>query len=470
MCAGFGEDEAARFHIGGEDTDESLKEGMAKPSWIKIDTGLTGQHDKSILDSLLGQLSDGLWENSPRMAKYWKNFDVELDGDKVIIRTPENFYAIFDYNMGPEGEAQVKKFFATYLKKFVKQAIEWGWAKEWSRDCEDQLKGFHEPTTVKEVYRVYDKLLGRKDRVDANESKEDLAERKLDGSEGEYEKTKHQIKRQQEYIKNLESKVETLPQPSEDEWHNSNMDELYDKYQEYFNVLDDIEMTKQWIGELEGYLAEIRYIDNGNANDYSGFEDDDVDSDLEIEDRLQHLKDLYDMEPGDLTPDEIKELRDAGMLEESIEKEIFHRDNPLKSAVFMIDGLEEYDPFEGYDLGVAWNGWACPAFEKEEADRLAEINSELLGDEVELYFDEANDRFVEVIHEYDSDVTEERPDANKMFYEGADHMTEDGVKHLYPIGAWEWTWFDTTPAEDADTTFDDYLETDFPEETIDSEE
>ena len=39
--------------------------------------------------------------------------------------------------------------------------------------------------------------------------------------------------------------------------------------------------------------------------------------DLEDEDRLKHLKDLYDMEPGDLTDAEIQELRDAGVLEEA---------------------------------------------------------------------------------------------------------------------------------------------------------
>lgn len=39
--------------------------------------------------------------------------------------------------------------------------------------------------------------------------------------------------------------------------------------------------------------------------------------DLDDEDRLKHLKDLYDMEPGDLTDAEIQELRDAGVLEEA---------------------------------------------------------------------------------------------------------------------------------------------------------
>ena len=39
--------------------------------------------------------------------------------------------------------------------------------------------------------------------------------------------------------------------------------------------------------------------------------------DLEDEDRLKHLKDLYDMEPGDLTDTEIDELKKAGMLDEA---------------------------------------------------------------------------------------------------------------------------------------------------------
>lgn len=39
----------------------------------------------TILDSILGQLSDGMWENSPRMEGYWKFCDVKvIDGNLVF--------------------------------------------------------------------------------------------------------------------------------------------------------------------------------------------------------------------------------------------------------------------------------------------------------------------------------------------------------------------------------------------------
>jgi hypothetical protein len=57
---------------------------------------------------------------------------------------------------------------------------------------------------------------------------------------------------------------------------------------------------------------------------------DDEDEELE---RLQHLKDLYDIEPGDLTDEELEELRDAGMLEESKKlKEEKDEDSPYKDV------------------------------------------------------------------------------------------------------------------------------------------
>lgn len=130
---------------------------------IKVRTGLIGEFDKSILDSILGQLSDGYWENSKRMEKYWLNLGVELDNNEVVILAPDYYQALYNWN----DENDIKKFFARTLKTFVKHAIDdFGWATEWSRTCEDTLLGFHNPNTrVKDVYRVYDQLLNRRKRV-----------------------------------------------------------------------------------------------------------------------------------------------------------------------------------------------------------------------------------------------------------------------------------------------------------------
>ena len=157
-----------------EEQASDLDEAVAGSDWVKISTGLTGEEDKAILDSLLGQLSDGLWENSPRMEKYWKNLSVELDGADVVIRAPSYYKQLFDW----DSEQDVRKFFATHLKHLVKQIIQWYPSEpiEWSRDCDYKFTGFfHKPEPrVKDVYRVYDKLLGRRDRITKEGIEEDM--------------------------------------------------------------------------------------------------------------------------------------------------------------------------------------------------------------------------------------------------------------------------------------------------------
>ena len=49
-----------------------------------INTGLRGATQKDILASVLGQLSDGWWENSPRMDPYWKHAKIVEENGKVI--------------------------------------------------------------------------------------------------------------------------------------------------------------------------------------------------------------------------------------------------------------------------------------------------------------------------------------------------------------------------------------------------
>ena len=69
--------------------------------------------------------------------------------------------------------------------------------------------------------------------------------------------------------------------------------------------------------DVEGDHINVYNIEwDTSCDDISDSDDTDLDT---YEDRLHHLKDLYDMEPGDLTADEIKELHDAGMLEEKVE-------------------------------------------------------------------------------------------------------------------------------------------------------
>jgi len=123
----------------------------------KIDTGLVGQAAFTVIRNVMAQLSDGLWECSPKMEKYWKNADVEILDDRVFINVNmENWNSPF-LNMT---DKEVKAWFAKRIKDVVKifpNTI-------WKRDCLDRVDGYSDSVTVKDIYGVYDTLLERKSR------------------------------------------------------------------------------------------------------------------------------------------------------------------------------------------------------------------------------------------------------------------------------------------------------------------
>ena len=89
--------------------------------------------------------------------------------------------------------------------------------------------------------------------------------------------------------------------------------------------------------------------------------------------------------------------------------------------------------YEGYTDGTLWNGWACPWFTKEVTEQ---IMQDLNKEGVKTEYDEERDSYI--VHQAD--------DIDDVF-DGVDVSTEDGFKHLYPIGAWCWIW-DEVQVED----------------------
>lgn len=89
--------------------------------------------------------------------------------------------------------------------------------------------------------------------------------------------------------------------------------------------------------------------------------------------------------------------------------------------------------FEGYSMGSSFNGWQCPYFPKSVADYImtAYDSSESRMD----YLDE-KDAFV--VRYKDGTVSE---------YMGTDCIVNGEIKHLYPIGNFEWTWRNATENE-----------------------
>ena len=103
----------------------------------------------------------------------------------------------------------------------------------------------------------------------------------------------------------------------------------------------------------------------------------------------------------------------------------------LKQNVFVINDFEY--PHIGYTNGDRWNGWATPYFEFAEAlVIMAEYNID--RPECPMTYNKITDTFYVAETEYTSECV----------WEGFDCQTEEGIKHLYGIGAYSWIWDDVT--------------------------
>jgi len=104
-----------------------------KTNCFVIPTGLTDNMSKNVLLNVIGQLSDGMWENSRAMTHYWPYVDIEYRediGQVCFIISSSNdstFYSGFGYNyfINPtklnKDSIKIKKWFADKIKAIVRQ-------------------------------------------------------------------------------------------------------------------------------------------------------------------------------------------------------------------------------------------------------------------------------------------------------------------------------------------------------------
>lgn len=90
--------------------------------------------------------------------------------------------------------------------------------------------------------------------------------------------------------------------------------------------------------------------------------------------------------------------------------------------------IDDGNIFIGYTDGSRWNGWATPYFPFEEAQKVAHDFNEYT--EHKMQYDHIYDKFY---------VWNENLDDFEM-WQGADVQTDEGIKHLYGIGAYSWVW------------------------------
>lgn len=144
-----------------------------------IKTGL-GLHYKDMLGAVIGQMSDGYWENTPMMRGYWKFVTTGTSGNEVTLNVDEVGWTLDGdrrienrfYGMSDDA---VKKFFADKIKFLIKEE---GLGK-WARDNEKTTEylSYSDPYRVKDCYYAYEVLKGRNARKhpeygDVEESKQ----------------------------------------------------------------------------------------------------------------------------------------------------------------------------------------------------------------------------------------------------------------------------------------------------------
>jgi hypothetical protein len=121
---------------------------------MRINTGIksTAKYNE-ILNAVIGQMSDGIWENTRSMEKYWKSLNLELSqADEIIL--VDNWGVCSD----------VADFFANKIKQIIKIEIDDGNSKLfWDRSCSGltHYLNYHLDITVGDCYQLYELLKGR---------------------------------------------------------------------------------------------------------------------------------------------------------------------------------------------------------------------------------------------------------------------------------------------------------------------
>lgn len=119
-----------------------------------INTGIKSNPKYSeILRSCIGQMSDGIWENTRSMERYWKSLSVTTSPNGEIVI--EDRHGVC---------ADPVDFMAKKIKQIVKIEIDDGNTKmRWDRMCSAQPSyiGYGSPITVGDCYKLYELLSGR---------------------------------------------------------------------------------------------------------------------------------------------------------------------------------------------------------------------------------------------------------------------------------------------------------------------
>ena len=158
---------------------------MTKPytNTITVNTGLTDDIALEVLDNVIGQMSDGMWENSRIMEHYWPFVKIEKVEGKVCIvidatnnssayhpnNSWNNWFIRYD-KLGKD-RGKIKEFFAKKIRKIVNEnAKDCNWKNkrmslkndttlDYMHSYRKNENGDYTPITVADTYRVYKALI-----------------------------------------------------------------------------------------------------------------------------------------------------------------------------------------------------------------------------------------------------------------------------------------------------------------------
>lgn len=162
-----------------------LNEDDSDDGYVYVHTGLSDDKTEYILNSVIGQISDGIWEGSRGMDKIWQYMDVEKMNDELVMKV----YTKYPSGFEGKTEDQISKYVAQKIKQIAKINIDHqnvrsmdGSPAQWDRNETATLTYFggkdDDPITVRDAYKVYDSILGKKQRIESKqlESRDRVAE------------------------------------------------------------------------------------------------------------------------------------------------------------------------------------------------------------------------------------------------------------------------------------------------------
>ena len=151
--------------------NESLNENYEEKSIIRtnLDSVVGANKAEEIFDSILGQISDGMWENSPGQDKYWRfatTVGPNLEIDRGSIHDYSGRY--IESGFGDKSDEEVLKFFGNRLKTICQEFLHdnnMNPYRNWNEDNEEICDYIdrHEgnDVTVGDCYKAFRFLTGR---------------------------------------------------------------------------------------------------------------------------------------------------------------------------------------------------------------------------------------------------------------------------------------------------------------------